>query len=160
VYRVPNRYRVALVIEGGDSRGMFSAGMCLGLEELGEVVVATHGLAVHLLRRHVDPVDLEHELVAMEAVLADRVADKLLEGVDFDQFDWTASHVAPAARAPAWHSSAAIRKRVLIRYGSQRRRSRADLRGPDTDKFGEWSISRSYASLRGIPPNKRHTGAP
>jgi hypothetical protein len=66
VYRVPNRYRVALVIEGGDSRGMFSAGMCLGLEELGEVVVATHGLAVHLLRRHVDPVDLEHELVAME----------------------------------------------------------------------------------------------
>jgi len=35
VHRVPNRYRVALVIEGGDSRGMFSAGMCLGLEELG-----------------------------------------------------------------------------------------------------------------------------
>jgi predicted acylesterase/phospholipase RssA len=35
VHRVPNRYRVALVIEGGGSRGMFSAGMCLGLEELG-----------------------------------------------------------------------------------------------------------------------------
>jgi predicted patatin/cPLA2 family phospholipase len=29
------RYRVALVIEGGGSRGMFSAGMCLGLEGLG-----------------------------------------------------------------------------------------------------------------------------
>jgi hypothetical protein len=25
VHRVPDRYRVALVIEGGDSRGMFSA---------------------------------------------------------------------------------------------------------------------------------------
>jgi predicted acylesterase/phospholipase RssA len=33
VHRVPNRYRVALVIVGGGSRGMFSAGMCLGLEE-------------------------------------------------------------------------------------------------------------------------------
>ena len=31
----PNRYRVVLVIEGGGSRGMFSAGMGLGLEELG-----------------------------------------------------------------------------------------------------------------------------
>jgi predicted patatin/cPLA2 family phospholipase len=27
LHRVPNRYRVALVIEGGGSRGMFSAGM-------------------------------------------------------------------------------------------------------------------------------------
>lgn len=35
VHRTPDRYRVALVIEGGGSRGMFSAGMCLGLEELG-----------------------------------------------------------------------------------------------------------------------------
>ena len=35
VHRVPNRYRVALVIEGDGSRGMFSAGMCLGLEQLG-----------------------------------------------------------------------------------------------------------------------------
>jgi hypothetical protein len=36
VYRVP--YRVALVIEGGDSSGMLSAGMCLGFEELGAVI--------------------------------------------------------------------------------------------------------------------------
>ena len=35
VHRVPDRYRVALVIEGGGSRGMFFAGMCLGFEELG-----------------------------------------------------------------------------------------------------------------------------
>jgi hypothetical protein len=35
VHRVPDRYRVALIIEGGGSRGMFSAGMRLGLEELG-----------------------------------------------------------------------------------------------------------------------------
>ena len=35
MHRVPNRYRVALVIGGGGSRGMVSAGMCLGLEELG-----------------------------------------------------------------------------------------------------------------------------
>ena len=28
-------YRVALVIEGSGSRGMFSAGMCVGFEELG-----------------------------------------------------------------------------------------------------------------------------
>jgi predicted acylesterase/phospholipase RssA len=35
VHRIPNRYRVALVIGGGGSRGMFPAGMCLGFEELG-----------------------------------------------------------------------------------------------------------------------------
>jgi len=35
LHRVPNRYRVALVIEGGGSRGISPAGMCLGFEELG-----------------------------------------------------------------------------------------------------------------------------
>lgn len=34
-HRVPDRFRVALIIEGGGARGMFTAGMCLGLEELG-----------------------------------------------------------------------------------------------------------------------------
>jgi hypothetical protein len=54
-----------------------------------QVTVATHGLAVQLLRWRVDPVDLEHDLAAMDGVLVDRLADELLENVDFDRFDWS-----------------------------------------------------------------------
>jgi hypothetical protein len=35
VHRVLNRYHVALIIEGGGPRGMFSAGMCLGSKNAG-----------------------------------------------------------------------------------------------------------------------------
>lgn len=44
----------------------------------------THGLAVHLLIRCVDPADLENELSRIDAFLADRLAVTLLEGVDWE----------------------------------------------------------------------------
>jgi len=50
---------------------------------------ATHGLAVHLLNWCVDPAQQIRELSAMDSVLADRLADQLLDGVDFDRFDWS-----------------------------------------------------------------------
>jgi hypothetical protein len=49
---------------------------------------ATAGLAVHLLLgRCVEPSNLEHELDYLDSFLAERMADRLLEGVDFDQLD-------------------------------------------------------------------------
>jgi hypothetical protein len=48
---------------------------------------ATHGLAIHLLQRCVDPADFEHELASMDSVLADRLANTLLEG--WDRLDWS-----------------------------------------------------------------------
>ena len=50
---------------------------------------AAHGLAVHLLSRCVDPADLENELARIDTFLAERMADTLLDGVDFDHLDWT-----------------------------------------------------------------------
>jgi hypothetical protein len=44
----------------------------------------TYELAVHVLGHCVEPADLETALAAMDAVLADRLADGLLEGVDWD----------------------------------------------------------------------------
>jgi hypothetical protein len=49
----------------------------------------THGLAVHLLIRCVDPDDLEHELDYLESFLADQLADTLLDGADWDAYDWS-----------------------------------------------------------------------
>jgi hypothetical protein len=46
-----------------------------------------HGLAIHWLQRCVDPADLEHELASMDSVLADRLANTLLDG--WDRFDWS-----------------------------------------------------------------------
>jgi hypothetical protein len=39
--------------------------------------------------RCVDPADLENELAHIDAFFVERMADTLLEGVDFDQLDWS-----------------------------------------------------------------------
>jgi hypothetical protein len=44
----------------------------------------THSLAVYLLIHWVDPEDLENELDRIDGFLADRLADKLLDGIDWD----------------------------------------------------------------------------
>jgi hypothetical protein len=50
---------------------------------------ATADLAVHLLISCVDPSDLANELARIDECLADRMADRLLDGVDFDHFEWS-----------------------------------------------------------------------
>ncbi|HKN42872.1 MAG TPA: hypothetical protein VJW23_03035 [Propionibacteriaceae bacterium] len=48
----------------------------------------TYELVVHLLGQCAEPADLENALVAMDRVLADRLADGLIEGVDWNGVDW------------------------------------------------------------------------
>jgi hypothetical protein len=44
----------------------------------------TLGLVEHLFSRGIELAEFEHELACIDAVLVDRMADKLLEGVDWD----------------------------------------------------------------------------
>jgi hypothetical protein len=50
---------------------------------------SAHSLAVYLLARCTHPDDLSNELDQIDAGLADRLANTLLDAVDFDRFDWT-----------------------------------------------------------------------
>lgn len=61
----------------------------LGMVSDNATAHAANGLAIHLLGAMVEPAELQRELSAMDAVLADRLADQLLDGVDFDACDWT-----------------------------------------------------------------------
>jgi hypothetical protein len=42
-----------------------------------------------VLRRCVEPSALGHDLDYLESFLTDQMADTLLDGIDFDDFDWT-----------------------------------------------------------------------
>jgi hypothetical protein len=52
------------------------------------LVASAHGLAVYLLIRCVDPNDLESELTPIDSLLAERLADTLLDGIDWDALNW------------------------------------------------------------------------
>jgi hypothetical protein len=60
----------------------------------GEVLVGgaddvTSSLAIFLLGRHADPLDLQHDLAAVEGWLIDQLAERLVAGVDWDRLNWT-----------------------------------------------------------------------
>jgi hypothetical protein len=52
----------------------------------------SHGLALHLLIRCVDPNDLEHELDRIDAHLTDQLAESLLADAHWDDHDWAVEY--------------------------------------------------------------------
>jgi hypothetical protein len=53
------------------------------------LVASVHGLTFYLLIKCADPNDIEGELIRIESLLRDRLADALVAGVDWDALDWS-----------------------------------------------------------------------
>jgi hypothetical protein len=81
--------RVVALLRDVLTSGAIQSSPLLSVTEGSATSRATHGLAIHLLQRCVDPADLEHELPSMDSVLADRLANTLLDGIDWDGIDWS-----------------------------------------------------------------------